>query len=233
VVRTGRAEPFRVVLGAPATAATPPAQAENALAPSEGLDEPAGGAAATRHARVGGQLVTVAADPLLEAAARPPAGWRSRAWTSFAVYEIDRVELTGPEGAITLARADGDWTRSVAGGASDVKIFYGPVSDLLAALTEARAERVIEATAAAQGGAAGRPALTVKLRAGEGETAREQTLTLSGPGAGGELAGRASDRQAVLVLPGALLADLRAKVAAVGKAEPLQPAPTASPAPAE
>ena len=77
-----------------------------------------------------------------------------------------------------------------------------------------------------------RPVLTVKLVSGENEGAREQTLTLAGPVAGGQLAARSSDRQAVLMLPGSLLAELRGKVAAVRQAEPLQPAPGATPSPA-
>ena len=254
VVRKGRAEPFRVALGAATAAvegaATPtPAVAESAAVeetgpesasaasePTGDLDEPPAVPAALRPARVGGQLVTVAAEPLAEAAARPPAEWRSRAWTSFAVYEVDRVEVTDGAGRLTLVRDEGDWKRTGVAGQREARIFYGPVSDLLAALADARAERVLApgdaAAAGAQGTPAGRPVLTVKLVSGENEAAREQTLTLAGPVAGGQLAARSSDRQAVLMLPGSLLAELRGKVAAVRQAEPLQPAPAATPSPA-
>jgi hypothetical protein len=256
VVRRGRAEPFRVALGAapaavaaatptPAAAAaesaafeeTDPESASGAAEPAEGLDEPPAVPAALRPARVGGQLVTVAAEPLAEAAARPPAEWRSRAWTSFAVYEVDRVEVTDGAGRLTLVRDEGDWKRTGGAGQREARIFYGPVSDLLAALADARAERVLAPGDAGAAGppeaAAGRPVLTVKLVSGEGEGAREQTLTLAGPVAGGQLAARASDRQAVLRLPGALLDDLRAKITAVRQAEPLQAAPTPTPSSSE
>ena len=241
VVRKGRAEPFRVALGAvpaaPAAATptpTPAATAESEPAASEAeepLEEPAAAPAVLRPARVGGQIVTVAAEPLAEAAARPPAEWRSRAWTSFAVYEVDRVEVTDGAGRLTLVRDEGDWKRTGGSGEREARIFYGPVSDLLSAIVDARAERVL--APGDPGAAGGRPVLTVKLVSGEDEGAREQTLTLAGPGAGGQLAARSSDRQAVLVLPGSLLADLRAKVAAVRQAEPLEPAPGATPSPAE
>ena len=241
VVRRGRPEPFRVAIGAAPAAAPPaatpaPSPPEPAVEPSPDADpaEPAdetAAAAAPRPARVGAQVVRIAAEPLVEAATRPAEEWRSRAWTSFAVYEVDRVELRDGQGTVTLVRDEGDWKRTGTGG-GEAKIFYGPVSDLLSALVDARAERVIAAGSPGAPGTAGAPALTVSLVAGEGEGGRRQTLTLGGPVAGGQLAARASDRQAVLLLPASLLADLRAKIAAVRQAEPLQPAPSTTPSPA-
>jgi hypothetical protein len=206
VVRRGRSEPFRVALGA-----------------SRGEGEEA-----VRYARAGGQLVAVRAPALGGALQRPPAQWRSLAWTAFAVYEVDRIEITDAQGKLALVRDEADWKRSVPGTAGEaVKVFYAPVSDLLAALADARAERVLSAEeAGAQGLAAGAAALTVRLVGREGE--REQTLTLVPGAAGAPAVGRASDRQAVLLLPAALPADLAARIAAIRQAEPLEDEPAAA-----
>jgi hypothetical protein len=205
VVRKGQARPFRIELGA-----------------SHGEGE-----AAARYARADGQLVTLEAPPLDEAAARSPQDWRSRSWTTFAVYDVEEAVIKDGQkdgqGPLTLTRADADWKRGA------VKIFYGTVSDLLGALTDAKAERVLD-PAEAQGLATGPPVLTLEL---VGSGGKRQTLTLWAPleGATAGAPARTSGRDAVLLLPAGTPADLAAKIAAVRKAKPLEEEPTPTPAP--
>src|SRR5699024_6532610 len=90
VIVKGRKDPLRIAIGAPTGPAPEAAAPPAALAAEEPPPPPP---APPRYARVDGQLATVAMGPLVEAAMRPAGDWRSRAWTSLAVYEIDRVEL--------------------------------------------------------------------------------------------------------------------------------------------
>jgi hypothetical protein len=188
VVRAGRREPFRIALGAVR----------------------ADGEVTVRAARVDGQLVAVRSLGLDEAAARPPREWRSRAWTSLPVYDVDRVEARDAEGALTLVRAGADWERD------GTKIFYGPVSDLLAAVTAARAERLVPV---GEGGAllAGQPALTLRL---VGRQGNEESLQLWASMPEGT-PGRVSGREVMLLLPTELPASLAQHLQAVRDAEPL------------
>jgi hypothetical protein len=203
VVLEGKSRPFRLVLGN--------AQGE--------------GEEASRYARADSQLVKVKAPALDEALARPAEQWRSRSWTSFAVYEVDEVKVKDGQAPLTLTRADADWKRG------KVKIFYGTVSDLLGALADAKAEHVLE-PAEAKGMTAGPPALTVEL---VGSGGKKQTLTLwparATPGGAQGAPARTSGRDAVLLLPAGLPADLAGKVAAIRKAEPMKEEPTPTPSP--
>ncbi|HEV8629956.1 MAG TPA: DUF4340 domain-containing protein [Thermoanaerobaculia bacterium] len=199
-VRKAKPQPFRLELGA-----------------THGEGEQA-----VQYARVDGQLVTLKAPALGEALARPPQEWRSRTWTDFAVYEVDKLVARDHQGAFTLTRADADWKRD------GVKIFYGTVSDLLGTLADAKATKVLDA-AAAQGLAAGAPALTLELT---GTGGKRQTLTVwpATAGAAGEGApARTSGRDALLLMPAALPADLAKEIAAIRKAEPLKPEATPAP----
>lgn len=227
VGRKGQAKPFRLVLGAPK--AEPAAAPTPEPTPSEGSGETP--KTSTRYARADGQLVTINSSALDESVARPPQDWRSRGWTTFAVYDVDKVEVKDGHGALTLTRDEGDWKReqrNKPGGKA--KIFYGTVSDFLSAVTDAKAEKLLEASAAA-GLASGAPALTITLT---GSGGKAQTLTLwpgrvegpAGPGA----PARSSGRDAVLMMPAGLPADLAEKLAAIRKAEPLKEA-TPTPAP--
>jgi hypothetical protein len=188
----------------------------NALPRAEDAAE---GEAAARYAEVDGQLVAVSAPALAEAGARPPEEWRARNWTAFAVYEVDELVARDGRGPLKLTRDDADWKR---GG---VKIFYGTVSDLLGAIADAKAERVVDG-AEAQRLAAGKPALTLDL---VGAGGKKQTLTLWPAGPAGAPA-RASGRDAALLMPAGLPADLAQKIEAIRKAEPLKETPTPSPA---
>lgn len=203
VVLEGKSRPFRLGLG---------------IAQGEGEE-------ASRYARADSQLVKIKAPPLDEALARPPQEWRSRAWTTFAVYEVDEVKVKDAQGSVALTRADADWKRG------KVKIFYGTVSDLLGALADAKAEHVLD-PAEARGLATGAPALTLEL---VGSGGKKQTLTLwpsarTSTGAEGAPA-RTSGRDAVLFLPAGVPADLAQKLAAIRKAEPMKEEPTPTPSP--
>ena len=205
VRRRGHQEPFRIVLG-----------------DERGQGDVVEGVEPVRAARVDGQLVTVRSPTLVDAAARGAHEWRSRAWTSLPVYDVDRVEvadggITDVGGAMTLARADADWKRD------GVRIFYATVSDLLAAVTDARAERLLPA---AEGAAltSGSPALTLRL---VGRESREETLQLWPAGEGGAPA-RVSGRDVVLLLPASLPPTLAQHLQAVRGAEAL-PEPTPAP----
>jgi hypothetical protein len=228
VVRKGQARPFRLVLGAAKPEAAP------AATPEPAVDDSGAGETktTTRYARADGQLVALSSSPLEEAMARPPQEWRSRSWAGFAVYEVDKIEVKDGHGALTLTRDEGDWKREQGtkpGGA--VKIFYGTVSDFLAAAAAAKAERVLDGPGAA-GLATGPPAMTLTL---VGSGGKRQVLTIwpgrvEGPAGAGAPA-RSSGRDAVLLMPAGLPADLAEKVAAVRKAEPLKETATPTPAP--
>ncbi|HXT19256.1 MAG TPA: DUF4340 domain-containing protein, partial [Thermoanaerobaculia bacterium] len=203
VVKKGQAKPFRLVLGA----AKAGAEAVPEPTPSEfGAAEPK---TSTRYARADGQLVTLGSSALDVAVARPPQEWRSRAWSSFAVYDVDKVEVKDGQGTLTLTRDEGDWKReqgSKPGGA--VKIFYGTVSDFLSTVSDAKAERLLDAASSA-GIASGAPAMTITLT---GSGGKKQTLTLwpgrvEGPAGAGAPA-RSSGRDALLMMPAGLPADI-------------------------
>ncbi len=160
VVLEGEAEPFRVEVGGAV-----PDQAERV------------------YARTGG-LAVEAAKALAEAVAGAPAAWRSLAWASLEVFEIDRVEVTGGGGApLTLERTAGEWTRD--GG----KIDFAAGSDFLYALTGVKADVATEPAAL------GEPQLTVVLEGAE----RAETLELLAERDGGRPA-RVSGREVVLWL---------------------------------
>jgi len=188
VVRRGQAKPFRLALGA---------------TKGEGEQQ-------VRWALADGQLVTVHAPAVDEAVTRAPDDWRSRAWSSFAVYDVERIEVKSQAGAFVLTRSEADWKRD------GVKIFYGTVSDLLAALADARATKVVpgpSATVVASGPAA----FTFRLVGGGG---KEQTLQLW-PANAEAAPARASGRDVVLLMPSALPGDVATKIAAVRAAKPI------------
>lgn len=235
---TAAGGPFRLELGAPA--------GDGAV---EGTVAPAGGA---RYARAGGQLFAVQT-PLGEAVDRPYADWQAKSLSAMFLYQIDRatVERGGSAGKLTLERVDSEWKRG------DDKIPYTPVSELLYALTDARAERFLRPTEARRHGVdLDAPTLTVtlagKAEAGEageaGETgesgkagnagnagdtaARTETLRLYPPvpALGGQVPATASGRDFVLLLAKDTADKITDKLDRVEKAEPVKPEPPA-PAP--
>lgn len=209
-VLAGQPQPFRVELGPshPAPAANPgPAQPG---APPE----PAG---SLTLARVG-DTVFETRSPLPETLARPAADWRSPQLSGLEVHQVDAVVVRDDRGALALSRTGTDWQRGA------TTISYMPVSDLLFALTEAKADRLLTpAEAAALGAGTGKPAVTVELRGGQ---AGNETLMLYSPLSAGAIHGvpaRASGRETLLLLPESKLKEIQDRLAAVRAAQPLAP----------
>lgn len=182
--------------------------------------------------RVGHQLF-VAESALADLVVRPPRAWQSPALTALELYRVDEVRVEGPAGPLHLERAGGDWRRN-----GDT-ISYTPVSDLLFALVEARAEEVVPRAAA---GALGEPELTIELVAdaavaGDAEEgaadeadeaseaaapappAAERATIAFHPPADGLVPVTVSGRSVVLRLPQVAVDAIRAHLATVRTAE--------------
>ncbi|HMB54991.1 MAG TPA: DUF4340 domain-containing protein, partial [Thermoanaerobaculia bacterium] len=102
----------------------------------------AGTDAGTTYLRVGGpgragdaQTVT-ANTPLAAAVERPAAAWPSRRVSELRPFEIERLTIRSAGTATVLERDGTEWRRD------GVRIPYTPVSDLLYAVADARAEEV-------------------------------------------------------------------------------------------
>jgi hypothetical protein len=105
---------------------------------------------------------------------------------------VDSATIQGDGIPVNLTRAGTDWKRDA------TVISFLPVSDLLLAVTSAKAEHLLgPREAQAQGMGTWKPVLTVELRAKEGGP---ETITLYPPAAGGVPA-RISGRDTVLILP--------------------------------
>ena len=192
-VLEGKPEPFRIELGGPVPA----------TAPVEGGSPPA----SRRFARHGGLLFETEST-LLESLAKTPAAWRSLAWSGLEVYRIDKASFADAAGAIEVERDGPDWKR----GADTIS--FTPVSDLLYALTGARAERLAEKREVAVGQAE----ITVTLTASDKTV---ETLSLHPALANGEVPATASGRETVLMLGKSAADDVRSKLETLRKAEPL------------
>ena len=182
----GRAESFVVELGAEV--------------------EPGG----ERYARVAGAAI-VARTRLADALARPAAEWRSKSWTGFESWRVERLRVDDAAGKLELVRSSGDWLRD------GVKLSYTVVGDLLYALTSARAARLL-AGAEAEAFATATPSRTLVLADANGA---EETLTLY-PATPAGVPARVSGREVLLELAPETVAELEAKLAAVRAAPPSQ-----------
>jgi hypothetical protein len=208
VIMAGQSQPFRVELGASRPASSG--------APQPGAPETTG---SLTEARIGPAWFETRST-LPETLARPPAGWRSPLLSSLEVHQVDSAVVRDDKGAVALTRSGTDWKR---GG---VTISYLPVSDLLFAVTEAKADRLLApAEAAALGAGAGKPALAIELKGGQGggSGGGSETLTLY-PALAGSTHGvpaRAAGRDTVLLLPESKLKDIRDRLDAVRAAKPL------------
>ena len=205
-VVAGQSEPFRVELGAshPASAA----------GQQPGAPESAAGS--LTYARVGSTWFETRS-ALAETLARPPVDWRSPLLSGLEVHQVDSVVVHEGRSAVTLSRSGTDWKRGTQ------TISYLPVSDLLFAVTEAKADRLLTpAEAGALGAGAGQPALAFDLKGGQ---AGSETLTLYPPLAGAThgVPARASGRETVLLLPESKLKEIRDRLDAVHAAKPLPP----------
>jgi hypothetical protein len=183
--------PVRVELGAPVDSEAPASLEEETGEP-------------LLHARIGRQVFETRTG-LAEAAARPAAEWRSLSLTSFDVFEVDAATVQDGQGSLSLERAGTDWKRG------EETISYVALSDLLFAVTGARADRLVS------GPAPGKPVLTMTLKPSQGAA---ETLSFFKPFAGGAPV-RTSGRDTVLLIPAAKLQEIQKAVAEVRKAKPL------------
>jgi hypothetical protein len=205
VVVAGQSQPFRVELGASHPASSG--------APQPGAPETAGTLTAARA----GATWFETRSALPETLARPLADWRSPLLSGLEVHQVDSAVVHDAQGALSLARSGTDWKRGAA------TISYLPVSDLLFAVTEAKADRLLTpAEAAALGAGAGQPALSFELKGGQ---AGSETLSLYPPlaGAAKGVPARGGGRDTVLLLPESKLKDIRDRLDAVRAAKPLPP----------
>jgi hypothetical protein len=173
--------------------------------------------------RAGGQAFE-SVSTLGDLLARPASEWRSRNWTRFENWRIEKARFEDPAGAFELARRDGEWLRD------GKRIPFTAASDLLAALTAARAERLAELPAAAAGAAPPvAPRLTVTISDADGN---EELLTLyeSRDPAAAVVPARTRGREVEILLARDLVTELEQKVAAVRAAEPVaEEAPAPAP----
>jgi hypothetical protein len=152
-----------------------------------------------RYVRAGGQAFE-AQTRLAEAVERAAEAWRSKRWTTFESWKVERLKLDDTAGSLELVRSAGDWLRD------GEKVPYTEVGDLLYAVTSARAERV--EPGAAPGA---KPELTLILADADGA---EETLTLGAATAEGVPA-RTSGRDVTLWLPATAVEELGRIVAAL------------------
>ncbi len=188
----GGGEPLRVEIGAPAE-----------------------GGAGGNYYRVGDQLFVAQSD-LPGEALRPAPEWQSKALLAHELYEVEGLAVTGGGEPLHLERSGTDWKRN------GKVISYTPVSDLLFALSETRADEV----APRAGTPPGKPALTFELTtrqgAGEGASSARETVTLFPP-RGGHVPATVSGRAVTLLLPADALDTLRTDLAHVREAKPITP----------
>jgi uncharacterized protein DUF4340 len=212
-VVAGQPQPFRVELGA-SHPAHPVHPADSA--PAQPAGAPPEAAGTLTSARVGATAFETRS-ALAETLARPPAEWRSPLLSGLEVHQVDAVVVRDAQGALQLTRSGTDWKRGAA------TISYLPVSDLLFAVTEAKADRLLTpAEAGALGAGAGQPAATFGLKGGQ---AGSETITLYPPltGATHGVPARVSGRDTVLLLPEPKLKEIRDRVDAVRAAKSLPP----------
>ena len=162
------------------------------------------------YGRAAGQLFEVETG-LPAALARSAADWRSRSWTTAQVFEIEGARFEDAEGAVAVSRDGADWKRG------EERVAYSAASDLLYAIAETRGERVEErAAAAGLGHDLEDPVLSIHLttKGGEEELALFEVVD-------GLAAATTSGREAVLLVTGDRLGEVREKLAGLRTAEPL------------
>jgi len=182
VAFSGVASPVRVELGAPVTGGATP----------EG--QPSG---EVTYARVDGTVAQVRTR-LAESARHAPADWRALQLSAFEVHEVESATIReAGQPPMELTRAGTDWKRGT------TTISYLPASDLLFAVTSARATKILAPSEAQLA----QPVLTVDLRGKDGN----ETLTLY-PAINGGVPAKASGRSVVLLLPAETLGQIQGKV---------------------
>lgn len=156
-----------------------------------------------RYGRAEGELFELDAG-LASSFSTLPGAWRSRDWAALQVFQINSATFTDAAGTTTIRRQEAEWLRG------EDKIDYTIASDLLYAVAEAKAERVLDIT-----GALAAPDLTVLLATED----REETLYLYTTDEGA-MASR-EGREAILALSVEAAEEVRAKLEAVRDVEVL------------
>lgn len=229
----GDDEPFRIELGPPVRENTEDTEATADTEDAEATED------ATLHARVDGQRVTISAGSWLEMARRDADAWRSRAWTSAQVFEVDEATFaeSGKE-TLTLRRDGSDWQRTIGDGEPQT-IPYSAASDALYPATEIRAADLQRRGELSAETLAPPPRLEIRLVTkgdaeddieGEDDVEAEvdveesgETLRLWGSleAAGLEAATTEAREGVVLLLPATEVEELLAAVEAARNAEPV------------
>lgn len=164
------------------------------------------------YGRIGNQVFVFESKDLLADLERPAADWRSTEWSAMQVFAIQSLKVEDGRGELTVERTGSDWNRG------EDRIPYTPVSDLLYAVTEAKADRLVSPDEAkAQGWKLDTPTHTLTITA---ENQPDETLTLY-PSVKDGVPAKASDRDPVLLLPADRLETLDDAIAAVRDAEPI------------
>lgn len=154
-----------------------------------------------------GQAAIAAESELLDRLSGPAAAWRSRRWSSLDTWEVERATLRDADGAVTLARTDGTWTRD------GEEIPLNAVTDLLDALLQIEAETV--RPRAESWAPPADPILEIELQT---ENGAPETLTLYP-----DAAATTSTRQVLLDLPPDTGDRLHQRLVDVRTAEPVAP----------
>jgi hypothetical protein len=198
------------------------------------------------YARTGDLVVTTAA-ALGAALERSAADWRSKAWSSIPVFEVDQVTVTGSGEPLTVTRDEGSWRRG------EDTVAYGPVSDFLYAIDDARAERIAAPGEVALGQAEVSITLSALAEPGAQKTgAAKEPTPPPAPGGAGQPSGqapekaerldlfaptaenlvpvRADGRDAILLIRRETRDQILAKLQAVRDAKPAGEEPTPAPA---
>ncbi|MCP4653871.1 MAG: DUF4340 domain-containing protein [bacterium] len=164
----------------------------------------------TLYARSGDQLVEITTK-LLDSFAASPAAWRSRSWTGLQTFKIESARIEDAEGVVEVSRDDADWKRG------EERIGYTAVSDVLYAVTDAKAEEVLSRQeAVGRGHGLDQPALAITLTTEE----NVEELQLF-PEVDGLAAATAGDRDAVLLIAAEAVDEIRRKLKDLRVAEPL------------
>lgn len=194
VTLSGNPAPVRIDLGAPVTGqAAPEGQTSGELV----------------YANEGGTLFE-ARTRLTEAVERAPSAWRAMQLSAFEVHQIESATVRDGGTSLDLTRAGTDWKRG------NTTISFLPVSDLLFAVTGAKASRLLTPEEAqALHADLAKPLLTFELRT---KDAGSETVTLYPPQKDGVPA-RVSGRQTVLLLGADALADIQKKLGDVRTAK--------------
>jgi hypothetical protein len=155
-------------------------------------------------ARVGDQVIELDTE-LTQVMEESSPGWQSSAWSTLETFQIDEIVVDDEAGTLTLERAGAIWKRA------DDEIPFTTASDLLYAITETEAERLLSPAEAETLGADWEsPVLALRL-AGDEEVGQEELTVFTG--AAGEHLGRTGDREVVLLLPAPAVAEIRNKIA--------------------